>query len=75
MPEDKKSDAKSDAKVEKTEAQVQQAVDEETEQGFRGVEVDSTPNENYTVKGVLAGKPVPEAAEDPTVARRDASNL
>lgn len=32
----------------------------ETEQGFRGVEVDDTPNENYTVAGVLANKPTPE---------------
>lgn len=28
--------------------------------GFYGVEVDETPNENYTVAGVLAGLPTPE---------------
>jgi hypothetical protein len=28
--------------------------------GFFGVEVDPTPNEHYTVAGVLAGKPTPE---------------
>lgn len=28
--------------------------------GYRGVQVDTTPNENYTVAGVLAGKPTPE---------------
>jgi hypothetical protein len=39
---------------------VQKIVDTETEQGFRGVEVDTTPNENYTVAGVTAGKPTPE---------------
>jgi hypothetical protein len=30
------------------------------DKGFRGVQVDETPNENYTVKGVTAGKPTPE---------------
>ncbi len=40
--------------------EVQKVVDRETEQGFRGVEVDPTPNENYTVDGVVAGAPTPE---------------
>jgi hypothetical protein len=40
--------------------EVKEKVDQETEQGFRGTEVDDTPNENYTVSGVLAGKPTPE---------------
>jgi hypothetical protein len=31
--------------------EVQQRVDVETEQGFRGVEVDQTPNEAYTASG------------------------
>lgn len=56
------------------ESQVQDAVDEETEQGFRGVEVDTTPNHAYTVAGVVAGEPVPEAAADPVAARREASS-
>lgn len=43
--------------------QVQEAVDEENEQGFRGTEVDPTPNENYTVAGVTSGKPTPETDE------------
>lgn len=43
------------------------------ETGFRGVEVDKTPNHAYTVAGVLAGEPVPEAAADPAAARREAS--
>lgn len=38
----------------------QQIVDTQTEQGFRGVEVDPTPNENYTAAGVTSGKPTPE---------------
>jgi hypothetical protein len=44
----------------KAEKDVQKAVDKETEQGFRGVEVDQTPNENYTIAGVTSGKPTPE---------------
>lgn len=39
---------------------LQSIADRETEQGFRGVEVDPTPNENYTVKGVTKGLPTPE---------------
>ena len=46
----------SEAAVEK----VQESVDVINEQGFYGVEVDKTPNENYTVAGVTAGKPTPE---------------
>jgi hypothetical protein len=53
------------------EAEVQKAVDEEQEQGFVGTKVDPTPNENYTLQGVVAGKPTPEtdekAAEDARV--------
>jgi len=45
--------------------QVQAAVDVETEQGFRGVEVDQTPNEAYTVAGQAAGAGTPET--DPEV--------
>lgn len=42
------------------EDRVQELVDEETERGYNGVEVDPTPNENYTVGGVTSGKPTPE---------------
>lgn len=42
-------------------AEVQKKADEELDQGFRGVEVDETPNENYTVGGVTSGKPTPES--------------
>lgn len=40
--------------------ELQSTADRETAQGFRGVEVDPTPNENYTVAGVTSGKPTPE---------------
>ena len=36
------------------------ALIQEQEQGFRGSEVDPTPNENYTVAGVTSGAPTPE---------------
>lgn len=59
------------------EDKVQDAVDEETARGFNGIEVDPTPNENYTVDGVTSGKPTPEtddkaagkAAESASAAR------
>lgn len=63
-----------DKKVEEAEKQVQEIVDQETEKGFRGIEIDETPNENYTVQGQGAGKDVPEAAADPVAARAEASN-
>jgi hypothetical protein len=44
--------------------EVQKAVDKAEERGLLGVEVDPTPNENYTVAGVLAGAPTPETDAD-----------
>lgn len=56
-------------------AEVQKRVDQETEQGFRGIRADPTPNEHYTVEGVTAGKPTPEtddgAADDARAHARD----
>jgi hypothetical protein len=72
--------AKADAEAadSATAEQVQAKVDEETEQGFRGVEVDPTPNENYTVAGVTSGAPTPEtdkgAAEDARRAQTEAAD-
>ena len=34
----------------------------DTGPGYRGKQRDETPNEHYTVAGVLAGKPTPETA-------------
>ncbi len=39
---------------------VQEIIDQETQQGFRGVEVDPTPNEAYTIRGVTSRQPTPE---------------
>lgn len=53
-----------DAGVTNVADKVQAKVDTETEQGFRGVEADPTPNENYTVSGVTKGAPTPETDAD-----------
>jgi hypothetical protein len=46
------------------EAEVQAKVDEAEAQGFLGTAVDETPRENYTLQGVVAGKPTPETSRD-----------
>lgn len=51
----RKKDAADEPKVDPDEV-----VATEEEQGFRGTEVDPTPNENYTVAGVTSGAPTPE---------------
>lgn len=64
MPKEQKSDTTKDsspaAKGTPATATAQAIMDKENEQGFRGIEVDSTPNENYTVAGVTSGAPTPE---------------
>lgn len=54
-------------------APVAEAINEANEQGFRGVKVDPTPNENYTVAGVTSGAPTPET--DPKTAREVRAEL
>ena len=56
---ERKSAPKDEAQIE-----VQKAVDEAEDKGYIGVPVDPTPKENYTVAGVLAGKPTPETDSD-----------
>ena len=46
-------------------AESQKLADAEAASGFAGDEVDSTPNEHYTVSGVTAGKPTPETERKP----------
>lgn len=53
-------------------SEVQKNMDVEQEKGYRGAAVDPTPNENYTVAGVTAGKPTPET--DAKAAAAAASN-
>lgn len=50
--------------------QVQDAVDKELEQGFRGDKVDPTPDSAYTVAGVTKGTPTPET-DDKAAAKAD----
>jgi hypothetical protein len=57
--------AKADAvKADTSTAEVQAKADEDAARGFRGVEVDPTPNENYSVAGVTSGAPTPETDDD-----------
>lgn len=53
-------------------AEVQAKVDEDLARGFRGVEVDPTPNENYTIAGVTSGAPTPETDDDAAEVARKA---
>lgn len=55
-------------------AEVQSAMDKATEQGFIGDEVDQTPNDHYTVAGVLAGKPTPETDQERAAKATSAGN-
>jgi hypothetical protein len=79
MSNSKKSDTKTEnpakAKQSTGNAEVQAKVDKETAQGFRGTEVDPTPNENYTVAGVVAGKPTPETDPDSANTARALTNV
>ena len=47
----------------------------EQEQGFRGVEVDPTPNENYTVSGVTSNAPTPETDVSLASSVREATGI
>jgi hypothetical protein len=76
-----KKQAESDAKSKQDEGladakeatkQVDEVVEEEHDKGFRGTEVDMTPNEHYTVTGDASQ--TPEAQEDPVAARHEATN-
>jgi hypothetical protein len=48
--------------------QAQAKMDEEQGQGFRGAKADPTPDEHYTVQGVVENKPTPET--DPALAQQ-----
>jgi hypothetical protein len=55
--------------------QVQSAMDQEQAQGFRGVKVDPTPDEHYTVAGVTSGKPTPETDADAAAEAKKGAGL
>lgn len=67
---DQKKDA---ASTDKVAQEIQKEFDKETEQGFRGVEVDQTPNAAYTVAGVTSGEPTPET--DAELSRKTRADL
>jgi hypothetical protein len=67
MSKDKRSNTANAAKGSTTAGDSRSTDDivaREHEQGFRGTEVDPTPNENYTVQGVTSGAPTPETDVD-----------
>lgn len=51
-------------------AEVQRRVDAAEEKGYVGETPDPTPDEHYTVGGVIAGKPTPETDPDLAPARQ-----
>lgn len=61
---------KSDSKTDPKPAEV---AGNEQEQGYRGVAVDPTPNANYTLAGVTAGKPTPETDAKQRAKAREAT--
>jgi len=54
-------------------AEAQRLADQVEEQGFIGVKVDPTPNENYTVAGVTSGAPTPETDAEAAAKAREAA--
>ena len=55
--------------------QVKEQVDQENAAGLAGVEVDPTPNENYSVAGVAEGAPTPETDPEAAKEAREAAGL
>lgn len=54
------AERKAAAPQDQAQQDVQRTVDEAEDKGYIGVPVDPTPKENYTVAGVVEGKPTPE---------------
>lgn len=52
--------AKTSASADAGQAEVQKAFDAAADKGYFGEVPDRTPNEHYTLAGVIAGKPTPE---------------
>jgi hypothetical protein len=83
MPKEKDSDAPKSAATkadgvkaaESAAKELQETFDKANEQGFFGDEVDSTPNENYTVQGVTSGAPTPETDAELASAVREHTKM
>ncbi|QLQ37984.1 hypothetical protein [Micromonospora robiginosa] len=54
--------------------EVQANFDEINDQGYFGERVDPTPLDNYTVSGVIAGKPTPETDAQAAARAAEATN-
>jgi hypothetical protein len=50
-------------------------LEQATEDGYLGVKVDPTPDEAYTVAGVVKGQPTPETDEKAATRAQEASGL
>jgi carbamate kinase len=59
----KKSDQSASQTGDAGEKELQAIIDKESEQGYRGVVADPTPNSAYSLGGVAAGEPTPETHE------------
>lgn len=75
MPNNEEKPAEAKKSTSTLANEIQSTVDKETAQGFRGTEVDSTPNENYTVAGVTKGLPTPETDAGAAKASREDTGL
>lgn len=60
----KNDQPKSSTSKDAGEAEMQAIHDKETDQGYRGVVADPTPNSAYTIAGVTSGEPTPETHEE-----------
>lgn len=58
------AERKAAAPKDEAQGETQKVVNQAEERGYLGVPVDPTPKENYTVAGVVAGKPTPETDPD-----------
>lgn len=56
-------------------ARTTRTLEEATEVGFLGTEVDTTPDAAYTVAGVTKGAPTPESSESLAKAARENAGL
>ncbi len=59
------------AEVEQGNTEVQAAVDEASEPGYVGYNPDPTPNDHYTLSGVVDGLPTPESDREAAQAVTD----
>lgn len=60
MADSKRSARSDESQVKASADEVQANMDEINDKGYMGERTDPTPLENYTVAGVVAGKPTPE---------------